>query len=593
MRLSEEWLYEKTESHIRRSIHRLSILSIVVVGLVWALLFLRESYIRFEDEKREISSEYLEQQRSILRERVDTVSDFIVTYRRQAEERLRRTVRERVDRAHAVATAIIEENQERLSQEELQRRVVEALRHWRWRDGNSYIWINTYDLDVILFPTEPEMEERSLTDYETVRAQAQIAREQGSGFSEDLFRKPDALTERESPQISYVRDLGYWDWYLGSADFLDVFEQELQEELLEVIAEFRYEGNYIFIDTFDGYAILMNGERVNPPQYKWELEDSEGLKILQEQLRVARENPEGGFLQYVWYENSLERHVDYLSFVRTIDDWEWKIGTGAYLELIEDEIARREADLWSRTWRSILIGTAVVGGVLLLVALAYRGVNRRIATVFEAMRTALLESRKSLLDVNATLEERVQREIERRVRLHRLAITDGLTGIFNRRHFDDVLKSEWQRAFQSERPLALIIADIDRFKEYNDSYGHPRGDEALVQVAGALHSVITRYDGYVARYGGEEFAAILSDATLTEALDVARLIQREVANLDLPAPDSEEGVESLTVSLGVGSTVPRLAGRPESLVEAVDRALYAAKGRGGNHVECVPPEQTA
>src|SRR5690606_4022863 len=124
---------------IRRSIHLLSLTSLAVVALAWAVLFVRETYIRFEEERERIAAEYLEQRRAVLRERVDNVAAFILSYREEAESQLRRTVRSRVEEARVTARAIAAHAQDRMSEEEIQRLVVEALRPLRWRDGNSYI----------------------------------------------------------------------------------------------------------------------------------------------------------------------------------------------------------------------------------------------------------------------------------------------------------------------------------------------------------------------------------------------------------------------------------------------------------------------
>lgn len=580
-------LYRESERRIRRSIHLLSAVSLIVVAASWTWIFLRDAYVRFESDRRTMTEEYLTKQREILKERVDVVSDFIVTYRRQAEAHLMDTVRERVDRAHNLATSIIAANAGHAPEPEIQRQVVEALRPMRWENGRSYIWINGYDLRIVLWPTEPAQEGSSLAGVETVHRQAEIARTRGAGFSRDSFPEPGASEFRPSPQISYVRDLGHWNWYLGSAIFVTEFEEAIQDELLEVIAQFRYDdGNYIFIDTYDGYALLMNGERLDPPQYMWELESPDGVKVLQEQLRVATSSPEGGFLSYTWHEPSRGEDMEYLSYVRMVDDWGWKIGTGSYLETIEDEIERRRVALWNQTWRSVQLGALVAVAVFSVVVLASVAVNRRIAGVLASMRASLDESQARLRALNTNLERRVRDETERRLRLHRLSITDPLTGLFNRRHMEDVLEVEWRRAARAGRPISLIMLDVDRFKAYNDSLGHPAGDFALVRVADVMKQSLRRAGDVAARYGGEEFAVVLPEAGPDQARAVAEMIQKGIRALELPHPASDIG-PWITTSIGVGTIVPTQGVDPADFVEFVDRALYAAKRKGGDRIEQV------
>jgi diguanylate cyclase (GGDEF)-like protein len=135
--------------------------------------------------------------------------------------------------------------------------------------------------------------------------------------------------------------------------------------------------------------------------------------------------------------------------------------------------------------------------------------------------------------------------------LHRLITTDSLTGIANRRAFDDALAREWRRAARQRSELSLIIADVDHFKRYNDHFGHPAGDECLRQVARALAGSVARAGDVAARYGGEEFAILLPQTSGKDAAAVAEKICHRIRGLGLPHPKSDAGI--VTVSLGVAS----------------------------------------
>jgi diguanylate cyclase (GGDEF)-like protein len=165
-------------------------------------------------------------------------------------------------------------------------------------------------------------------------------------------------------------------------------------------------------------------------------------------------------------------------------------------------------------------------------------------------------------------------------RLAQLSRQDALTGVANRRRLDEALDDEWRRARRLNVPLALLLLDVDLFKDYNDHLGHPAGDACLKAVAAAVAETHTRAGELVARYGGEEFAVLIAGASLEAAVASAENARRRVAELALPHPSSERGF--VTVSVGVASAMPTDDASVRTLVEAADHALYRAKRAGRN-----------
>ncbi|MBX9872185.1 MAG: diguanylate cyclase [Burkholderiaceae bacterium] len=171
--------------------------------------------------------------------------------------------------------------------------------------------------------------------------------------------------------------------------------------------------------------------------------------------------------------------------------------------------------------------------------------------------------------------------------LELLSATDGLTGLANRRQFDQHLYSEWQRSMRSGLPISLLLLDIDHFKRYNDQYGHLAGDACLRQVAGILYDCAQRTGELVARYGGEEFALLLPGADGDVAMTVAQRCMDEVAKARIAHADSPVA-EHLTVSIGVATVVASQDLVPESLVRCADEALYQVKSSGRAHYIVAP-----
>ncbi|MBF8661527.1 MULTISPECIES: response regulator [Pseudomonas] len=186
----------------------------------------------------------------------------------------------------------------------------------------------------------------------------------------------------------------------------------------------------------------------------------------------------------------------------------------------------------------------------------------------EAYR-ALRVSQQQLLDSNLMLQ--------------RLMNSDGLTGLSNRRHFDEYLELEWRRAMREQQQLSLLMIDVDYFKAYNDTFGHLAGDEALRRVAEAIRGSCSRPSDLPARYGGEEFALVLPNTSPGGARLVAEKLRQSVQGLAIEHMAPSAGAH-LTVSVGLATQVPPIGSHCRQLISAADKGLYQAKNSGRNQV---------
>lgn len=178
--------------------------------------------------------------------------------------------------------------------------------------------------------------------------------------------------------------------------------------------------------------------------------------------------------------------------------------------------------------------------------------------------------------------EKLQEELKKsNALLQRLSVLDGLTGISNRRHFDEMLDQEWKRAVREKLEIALVLLDIDFFKKYNDGYGHQDGDDCLKQVASTLYGTIQRTSDFLARYGGEEFVAILPGTDVEGAVKLAEEMRANVEKKNIPHAYSDVA-NHISISLGIAVMQPDMSDKPEFLLAKADDALYKAKEEGRN-----------
>lgn len=188
----------------------------------------------------------------------------------------------------------------------------------------------------------------------------------------------------------------------------------------------------------------------------------------------------------------------------------------------------------------------------------------------------LVEMQRELVNVSNQLNEANQE-------LQKLSTTDGLTGIANRRMFDELAYREWRRCERLKKPISLIMVDVDNFKLFNDKYGHQAGDECLKVVANRVAKVAQRATDLAARYGGEEFVLVLGETDAKGANWVANRLRQQVAELNIPHYATAS--RHVTVSCGVASVTPQFGLTLDTLLKSADHAMYQAKSAGRDQVK--------
>ena len=205
-------------------------------------------------------------------------------------------------------------------------------------------------------------------------------------------------------------------------------------------------------------------------------------------------------------------------------------------------------------------------------------INANLDEVVKKRTTALEMSKKEIEQQKAELEKVNQV-------LHVLTLKDPLTGLWNRRHFDKILEMEWNRCLRNQKPLALLVVDVDHFKGYNDSYGHQAGDECLIKIARTIDGLFRRASDLVARYGGDEFVVVLPETGKDEAEKMAITLRQDVEDLAIKGDNFSSAKFYAAINIGGASIIPEFNISPAYLFQRADQALYQAKEAGRNQIK--------
>lgn len=287
-------------------------------------------------------------------------------------------------------------------------------------------------------------------------------------------------------------------------------------------------------------------------------------------------------------------------FGETWPEWAFRINASALLILPTIYLWRKTKG-WTRNVICSVLFLFFLNEFLKIIDIAY---SEAYEPIFAAIRHSVYllalpllayhyireqssELRTVLSGLEALVKERTQDLEESNQQLITLSTTDSLTGLSNRRAFDEVFKIEWERSHQTQEPISILILDIDKFKSLNDNYGHPFGDLCIKGVADLVREKTRRNSDSVARYGGEEFAIVMPNTDSAGAHKVAETIRQAVAERVFY---TKEMPVTLTVSIGVASTIPQTINEFDNLITLADNQLYLAKNSGRNQV-CVTSTQ--
>lgn len=235
-----------------------------------------------------------------------------------------------------------------------------------------------------------------------------------------------------------------------------------------------------------------------------------------------------------------------------------------------------------KDWTAIIFLTSMTKDEDLVRGIEVGGDDYLLKPISEIVLQAKVNAMRRLVEMQRSLIDLTYKLNQANKELQQLSATDGLTGLSNRRMFDELSLREWRRCERAKKPFSLVMVDVDNFKLFNDHYGHQAGDECLKAVAAQMQRAAPRASDVVARYGGEEFVFVLGETDMDGAKWVANHVRQRIA--DLKIPHAASALQHVSVSCGVASIMPDDNVSLEKLLQSADYALYQAKEQGRNRV---------
>jgi signal transduction histidine kinase len=351
----------------------------IFLGLMVAAIFIFFEVREFNKDA-EINRELgLQVKKNQVKSEVEKVIDYIHFTRLFMEKRMEDNLKKRTYEAWSVINNIYNKNKYRLSDKQIIALIKDALRPIRFNNGRGYYFIVSLKGNELLYPVHPEYEGKNLLQLKdaknnyVIRDEINIVKGQGEGFVQGYWVKPDSDKKNAFAKTSFVKIFKPLDLYVGCGDYLIDTKKDIQEDVKQRIKHTRFGKNgYVFVNTFDGVAVVIDSDKYKEGDTIWEVQDPYGVKVIQEEWKAVNK-PGGGFINYHWVKPGTNQISPKISFIKGVNEWQWMIGAGVYIDEIEEKIVKDRDLLYARMLRKGGLGILLI--VLVLIAIFY--LNRK------------------------------------------------------------------------------------------------------------------------------------------------------------------------------------------------------------------------
>ncbi|MDO9305367.1 MAG: cache domain-containing protein [Sulfuricurvum sp.] len=554
--------------------------------VIISLLVINQNLQRYNDAIQDLESSYIETQKNVVLSKLDSSIKLINYQQSITEKMLKEKVKSRVDSAYLVAKNITEQNINIRSPQEIQKMIIDSLRPLVWNGGESFIFILNYDGIFSLAPRYlRHLEGHSVINFQdatgryVIREEIALAKISGEGYMWDTFTRPAHDPKIQFKQLAYIKKFGDYNWYIGSAEYLDTTTQEMEKSTLDVLNNsISSDSEYFFIIDKAGKVIAPEKNSNLLGKNILSLKDVDGKEFVKELMNSVNSN-HPHWITYKW-NNPISQKIDIKhSYVKKVPNSNWLIGSGFYMEQYNKKIALKKAELEKANQKQLgnmlLLSSIILFFSFIISYFMSKMIQKRFIKYAEMIEVKNNELSTLNLGLENIIDERTAELHEAYEKMEKIAVTDALTHIYNRYFFNDALQNEINRANRYNSFFSLLMFDIDHFKQVNDVYGHDVGDQVLIKIVDIAASCLRGSDIF-ARIGGEEFMIILPQTTLESSIDIGERLRVSVQEYTF------DNIGKITISLGVAQY--RKEETFKEIVKRVDTALYDAKNNGRNRL---------
>lgn len=574
-------------------IHEKNIIKVITFGplvfipsvvLMFMLLIIKTHNYNYEITIQKLHHDIKEHHEISIKTRVKSIVDLVSYQQSITNNNLRARVKKRVQNAYKVAASIYEENKDEKSEAEIKKNIIQTLRPLIWNGGESFIWIIDYKGILQLAPYYlKHLEQKSIleltdsTGRKVIQDEIAISKSKGEGFLKDRFTKPNTNSIKEYEQIAFVKAFGHYDWYFGSAEYMDSALRKTDAELINTIDKINdLDNSYIFIINTKG-EVLLNPALPKNADINILRSKDKFLKEVSNKIFDALKDKDKAFIKYRWKNENTGQIDTKYSYVQKVKNSDWIVGSGFYDSDLHD-IAKQSARQLYETYQTGYLRIIYMTVFLIIASLIISYfISKYVDKIYRNYRKNLSKKTDELQILNETLEQKVQertKELEITTKkLESLATTDSLTQLHNRYSIMSILQTEMERSKRYGEPLSVSMFDIDHFKEVNDTYGHDVGDSVLSSISDIVKHSLRNVD-IIGRYGGEEFLIIMPNTSFEDA----KVINDRV-RLDVMKHGFDE-VGSVTISIGMVTYNKKED--IDQLFKRLDKLLYISKQNGRN-----------
>lgn len=575
----------------------LSTLIVILVGVTLITLNTQQHNDTVEQISQGISS----QLKTAMVHQVDSSVELINSIHDGASQALKAQLATKVRQAHQQATKILKNNAD-LPLSRQKELIIDTLRAIRFNDGRGSIFIVDGDGALQLPPAQSNVNQLtvappSITSSEhrqLIKNTLKQIKDQGElyveGLTPDFIDAPHIETE---PTVSFYSVLEPLNWIIGTKESVDTFEQDTKAQLIEILTKLQMNKRLRLFIADENLTLLALPGRL-PAINEQSLDQllPENKVIIKNAIQLAKNN-ENRVIEARWFDQSTDSYAPILLYISLEPNWKWLIGSYVTLADLEQEIGLNKSRLTEQVEEK-LFEIAVILIVAYLSAIIvglffYRKIKWHFNLFITRLQSAANDNRPLSSDMISieefdtlaqTMNEQLNKRAHLQQELERLAQKDPLTNLFNRRRMDELLSLEVARTKRNRRAFCLILADIDHFKNVNDTFGHEAGDEVICAVAEILQTSLREQDT-VARWGGEEFLIMLPDTQIDQAEKVANKIRTLCENHSVNYADK-------TIRFTLTFGIDEFDGSKDikATIAAADDALYQGKNQGRNIVVC-------